>query len=154
MIVADPVCSEGTELELEHAEGTNLELECAEGTEPKPERAEGTEPERENAEGTNLDPECEHTEGTELERERTECTKPLKRKWLLIRRKSIGRRKDGRKVKHGTYNYQGVCESHSLAPSAPPQQVLSAVMIDQDPQHSDFVPLKSELQQDLKNSLA
>jgi hypothetical protein len=36
-------------------------------------------------------------------------------------------------VKRGSYNYIGVRESHGLASSAPPQQVLSALMIDQDP---------------------
>ena len=63
-------------------------------------------------------------------------------------------RKDGRKVKRGLHDYIGVRESHGLASSAPPQQVLSVLMIDQHPGHSDSVPLKSELQRDLKNSLA
>ena len=79
----------------------------------------------------------ERTEGTELESaaSKSDGDPPLKRKWLLHRKKAIGRRKDGRKVKHGTYDYLGVRESHGLAPSAPPQQVLSAVMIDQGQRH-------------------
>ena len=98
----------------------------------------------------------ECTEGAELESapSESEGAPPLKRKWLLRRKKTIGRRKDGRKVKLGTYDYLGVRESHGLAPSAPPQQVLSAVMIDQGQRQSAIVPLKSELQQDLKKALA
>jgi hypothetical protein len=66
----------------------------------------------------------------------------------------IGRRKDGRQVKPGTYDYQGARESLGLAPSAPPQQVISAVMIDQDAQHSTSIPLKAELQRELTKALA
>jgi hypothetical protein len=90
----------------------------------------------------------ERTEGTELESlaSKSDGDPPLKRKWLLNRKKAIGRRKDDRKVKHGTYDYLGVRESHGLAPSAPPQQVLSAVMIDQGQRHSAIAPIKSELQ--------
>jgi hypothetical protein len=102
----------------------------------------------------------ERTEGTELEFELSESkgaegtAPPLKRRWLLRRKKAIGRHKDGRKVKHGTYNYVGMRESLGLAHSAPPQHVLSAVMIDQDHQHFAIVPLKSDLQRDLKKALA
>jgi hypothetical protein len=121
-------------------------------------RTELTEPERERADGTKLEAKRERTEGTEPELSEIEVSEgtgpPLKRRWLLRRKKTIGRHKDGRKVKHGTYDYLGVRESHGLAPSAPPQQVLSAVMIDHDHRHSAIVPCKSELKRDLKKALA
>ena len=156
-------CFEGTEPKRDitagtkpkHAEGTEIKPECFEGTELDPKHAEVTKP---KCAGTKL--EHDHAEGTEIKPEHAEGTEPegtalsLKCTWLLSRRKSIGWHKDRRKVKHGLYNYIGVCESNGLASSAPPQQVLSALMIDQDPGNSDSVLLKSELQRDLKNSLA
>jgi hypothetical protein len=128
--------------------------------EPERERAEGSKPERERADGNKLKPEHVRTDGTELEPEPSETegadgtALPLECKWLLRRKKRIGRQKDGRQVKPGTYNLQGACESLGLAPSAPPQQMISAVMIDQDAQHSASVPLKAELQRELTKALA
>jgi hypothetical protein len=106
--------------------------------EPERERAEGSKPERERADGNKLKPEHVCTDSTELEPKPSETegadgTAPsLERKWLLRRKKRIGRQKDGRQVKPGTYDYQGARESLGLAPSAPLQQVISAVMINQD----------------------
>jgi len=41
-----------------------------------------------------------------------------------------------------------------LALSTPPQQVISAVMINQDPQHSARVPLKAVQQHEMTKALA
>ena len=72
-------------------------------------------------------------------------------KRLPRRKKSIGRRKDGSKVKRSTYNYTSVRVLYDLPPSAPPQQVSSAVMTDQlEDQVVTSVPLKSELERNLK----
>jgi len=116
--------------------------------EPEPECANGNKSKRQHADGTELKAKCGHTEGTDLEPEQDAegTAQPLKCGWLLRRKKVIGRRKDGRKVKHGTYDFLGVRESHGLPPSAPPQQVLSAVISDQGHRHTSSVPLKSELQ--------
>jgi hypothetical protein len=76
-------------------------------------------------------------------------------KGIFCRKKTIGRQKDGRKVKQGTYDYQGACESHGLAHSAPPQHVTSAVMSDcLERRHAVITPLKAELQRELKKALA
>lgn len=124
--------------------------------EPEPECANGNKPKHQRADGTELKAKCGHTEGTELEPEQDAegTAQPLKRGWLLHRKKVIGRRKDGRKVKHGTYDFLGARESHGLAPSAPPQQVLSAVISDQGHRHTSSVPLKSELERHLKKAVA
>ena len=71
------------------------------------------------------------------------------------RKRSIGRRNDGKKVKHGNYDYTCVRELHDLPHSAPPQQVSSAVMTDQlERQLIPRAPLKKELQRDLKKAQA
>jgi hypothetical protein len=59
----------------------------------------------------------------ECESERSQSSKRLK--GIFRRRKSIGRRKDGKQTRRGSYDYQGVRASHGLNSSAPPQQVLS-----------------------------
>jgi hypothetical protein len=67
-------------------------------------------------------------------------------KRLPRRKKSIGRRKDGSKVKRSTYNYTSVRVLYDLPPSAPPQQVSLAVMTDQlEDQGVTSVPLKSSI---------
>jgi hypothetical protein len=76
-------------------------------------------------------------------------------KGIFRRRKSIGRHKDGKQKKHGSYDYQGVRASHGLNSSAPPQQVKSALMANQDDRPDvGTVPLKAELQRDLEKAIA
>jgi hypothetical protein len=83
---------------------------------------------------------------------------PSKRmKGIHCRRKSIGRRKDGLQKKTGSYDFAGVRRSHGLHSSAPPQQVIRAVMMNRDTRRQDGdvrAPLKSELQRDLKVAMA
>ena len=96
--------------------------------EPEREQAEVSEPECECPYGNELKPECKHTDGTELEPKPSETegaddTAPsLEHKWLLHKKKRIGRLKDGRKVNHGTYDYQGahksLCQARSVRPLA------------------------------------
>ena len=52
---------------------------------------------------------------------------PKKLKGLIRRRKSIGRQKDGRQKKPGSYDYASVRVSHGLHFTARSQEVLSAV---------------------------
>jgi hypothetical protein len=67
--------------------------------EPERERAEGSKPERERTDGNELKPERVCMDGTELEPEPSETegadgtAPPLEHKWLLRRKKRIGRQK-------------------------------------------------------------
>ena len=81
---------------------------------------------------------------------------PKKLKGLFHRRKSIGRRKDGRQKKTGSYDYAGVRVSHGLNSTARSQDVLSAVVGTRGEGTTAVVsaPLKTELQRDLKKAIA
>jgi hypothetical protein len=68
-------------------------------------------------------------------------------KGLFFQEEDIGRQKDGRQVKPGTSNHTGLHEAHGPPPSAPPQQVISALMADQtEGQILASAPLKKELE--------
>jgi hypothetical protein len=81
---------------------------------------------------------------------------PKKLKGLFHRRKSIGRRKDGRQKKTGSYDYADVRVSHGLNSTARSQEVLSAVVGTRGEGSTAIVPtpLKTELQRDLKKAIA